>query len=189
MEYKQREYPMFSACGLNCGLCPRYQTDAVSKCPGCSGKDFLAKHPSCGLLSCCQRKGIDYCFECGEYPCPKYDGADSADSFITHLHQLKDMEKARLGGMTEYKNVLDAKIAMLENLLKNYNDGRKKSFYCLAVNLLDLQDVRVVMKALENEVKPEMTEKEKAAIAAKLFQGMADERGTSLKLRKKASQK
>lgn len=47
MEYKQREYPMFSACGLNGGLCPRHQMDGTSKCPGCSGKEFLTKHPTC----------------------------------------------------------------------------------------------------------------------------------------------
>jgi len=26
VEYKLRKYPLFSACGLNRGLCPRYPT-------------------------------------------------------------------------------------------------------------------------------------------------------------------
>ena len=33
-----REYPLFSACGLNCGLCPRFYTDGESRCPGCGAK-------------------------------------------------------------------------------------------------------------------------------------------------------
>jgi len=44
MEYKQREYPLFSACGLNCGLCPRYHTDGISKCPGQN------RHPNATFL-------------------------------------------------------------------------------------------------------------------------------------------
>ena len=39
----------------------------------------------------------------------------------------------------------------LEMLLENYNDGRKKTFYCQAVNLLTLHDIRNVMKVLAAE--------------------------------------
>ncbi|MDA8220886.1 DUF3795 domain-containing protein [Desulfosporosinus sp.] len=74
MEYKQRQYPLFSACRLNCGLCPRYHTDGISKCPGCAGEDFSSKHPTCGVLSCSQRHGIEYCYLCDEYPCKKFEG-------------------------------------------------------------------------------------------------------------------
>jgi len=59
MEYKIRSYPQFSACGLNCGLCPRYHTSGITRCPGCAGENFLMKHPSCGVLSCSQRKKLN----------------------------------------------------------------------------------------------------------------------------------
>lgn len=186
MEYKQREYPLFSACGLNCGLCPRYQMDGASKCPGCSGEGFLAKHPSCGVLSCSQRKGIEYCYECDEFPCKKYDGADQSDSFITHMKQFHDMRKAKELGMDAYRKELDEKIGILEGLLAAYDDGRRKGFFCLAVNLLDLQDVREVMGQIANETQPHQSTKEKAAIAAQLFTDMAGRRNLTLKLRKKA---
>ena len=51
MENKAREYPLFSACGLNCGLCPRHHTVCSSRCPGCAGDGFSTVHPTCGLLS------------------------------------------------------------------------------------------------------------------------------------------
>lgn len=38
---------------------------------------------------------------------------------------------------------------------KKYDDGRRKSFYCVAVNLLDLQDVKSVMGQVFNEIMPE----------------------------------
>lgn len=184
MEYKLREYPLFSACGLNCGLCPRYQMDGTSKCPGCSGKGFLTKHPTCGVLSCSQRKGIEYCCQCDEYPCKRYDGADQSDSFITHLKQLCDLEKAKTLGIDAYKNELNDKVSIIETLLKGYDDGRRKSFFCLAVNLLELHDVRYVMEQIAAKTYPEQTTKEKAATAVKLFQDMAEQRSLTLKLRK-----
>lgn len=185
MEYRQREFPLFSACGLNCGLCPRYQMDGASKCPGCSGEGFLTKHPTCGVLSCSQRKGLEYCFQCDEFPCKKYDGADQSDSFITHLHQFTDMEKAKTLGIDAYKRELDEKIGILENLLAHYDDGRRKGLFCLAVNLLELQDVQSVMEQIELETNPEQPIKERAASAVLLFQKMAESRGIVLKLRKK----
>ena len=94
MEYKIREYPQFSACGLNCGLCPRYYTKGQSRCPGCAGKGFTKSHCSCSILSCCQRKGLEYCFLCDEYPCKKYDGEGIVDSFITHMNIFRDADKA-----------------------------------------------------------------------------------------------
>lgn len=185
MKYQQRDYPLFSACGLNCGLCPRYQMDGTSKCPGCSGKDFLTKHPKCGVLSCSQRKGLEYCFQCDEYPCKRYDGVDAFDSFITHKNQLRDNSKASQLGIKTYKSELDQKIDILEKLLVNYNDGRKKSFFCNTVNLLELTDLEGIMARIEKETSSEKNVKERAAVAAKLLQDAADRHGISLKLRKK----
>ena len=185
MEYTNRQYPLFSACGLNCGLCPRHYTDGASKCPGCAGDGFSAVHPPCGVLSCCQRKGLEYCFLCDEFPCKKYDGADVSDSFITHRNQLTDLEKAKKLGMETYQAELDEKISLLAELLNQYDDGRRKSFFCLAVNLLDLQSVRSIVKQLADSTGAEDSPKVKAESAVCLINETADIKGISLKLRKK----
>jgi len=184
MEYKTRDYPQFAACGLNCGLCPRYYTEGSSRCPGCAGEGFSEVHPSCGILSCNQRKGLEYCFKCEEFPCKKFDKWGDADSFITHKNYLSDMEKARKNGIDAYKTELNAKIKVLEKLLAYYNDSRQKSFFCLAINLLELEDILVIMEQLENNVVLHGTTKEKALAAVALFNKKADENGISLKMRK-----
>ncbi len=69
--------------------------------------------------------------------------------------------------------------------MDNFNDGRHKSFFCVAVNLLDLQDIKSVIKNIGTETTPDLTVKEKSAVAAKLFQTLADQKEISLKLRKK----
>ena len=187
MENYKREYPLFSACGLNCALCPRYHTSGPSRCPGCGGENFLLKHPSCAVINCMRRHGeIEYCYECDEFPCKKYDGADLSDSFITHLNQVKDLDKAKDTGIDGYKVMLGEKADILRFLLDNYDDGRKKSFFCLAVNLLEPDDVRDVVARLTRDISPENGDKkEKAAKAAGLFQDMARNRGVTLELRKK----
>lgn len=73
MKEHYRAYPEYAACGLNCGLCPRYHTQGTSRCPGCGGPGFYHKHPSCAIINCGQRHGgVEYCVLCGEFPCRRY---------------------------------------------------------------------------------------------------------------------
>jgi hypothetical protein len=153
-------------------------------CPGCGGGPG---NQSCAIARCSQQRGgIEYCYLCDKYPCEKYEGIDKYDSFITHRNQLKDLEKVRKIGIERYKTELDEKITILKNLLANYNDGRRKSFFCIAVNLLEQQDIKSVMEQIATEEEScNLTLKEKAAVAANLFQTMAEKRNIILKLNKK----
>lgn len=38
-------------------------------CRGCRQGD--CKYPNCGVAACYKQKGIDFCFQCGEFPCEK----------------------------------------------------------------------------------------------------------------------
>ncbi len=129
---------------------------------------------------------MEYCFQCAEYPCKKYEAADLADSFITHRNQCKDFDKAKAIGSDAYEKALNKKIDILRNLLDSYDDGRRKSFFCVAINLLEVHDIAHVIEQLAKEIRKDMPLKEKAAIAARLFQAMAEEKNIDLKLRKKA---
>ncbi len=182
-DYK-RSYPLFSLCGLNCGLC----TMRIGNyCPGCGGG---AGNQTCAIIRCSlQHGGVEYCYLCEEYPCEKYEGIDEYDSFITHRNQLKDFEKVKKIGIEAYKSELSKKIEILNYLLANYNDGRRKTFFCLAVNLLELQDVEDVMKQIAADDDSNLTLKEKAVLAVNLFKTMAAKRNIVLKLNKKPKKK
>jgi len=184
MKYKTRKNPLFAACGLNCGLCPRHYTEGTSKCPGCAGEGFSDVHPTCGVLSCCQRKGIEYCFQCDEFPCAKYKDTGKKDSFITHRSQFRDMERAILIGIDAYETELNDNVKILKSLLNDYDDGRRKSYFCTAVNLFELEDLGKIMEQLSTTVDINAPLKEKAAAAVHLFELMAEEREISLKLQK-----
>lgn len=50
-------------CGLACALCGEERDCAGCRDDGCVGKE------SCKNLRCCRSKGLDGCWECGEFPC------------------------------------------------------------------------------------------------------------------------
>lgn len=190
MENHVREYPQLAACGLNCGLCPSYYTNGPSKCPGCSGESFFLKRPTCGVISCCNEHGhIEYCYLCDEYPCEKYDNADKHDSFITHKNMFKNFDRIKETGLDEYKSELDEKIEILTDLLDHYNDGRHKSFYCLAVNLLDLEDVKEAMGKIRARVYMDDPIKIKVSTSVSIFNDMAELCGVGLTLNRRKQEK
>lgn len=181
MKNFSRSEPLFSLCGLNCGLCVMY----IGKyCPGCGGGEG---NQACSIARCSQRhEGVEYCSLCMEYPCEKYEGIEVLDSFIVHRNQKKDLEKMKRIGLEAYQNELHVKMDVLDLLLSQYNDGRRKSFYCLAVNLLELRDLKSVMEDIESEVgSNQLTVSEKAKIAVTYFEAMAGKRDIHLKLHKK----
>ena len=166
-------------CGLNCGLCPMR---LGGHCGGCGFGNQSCKIARCGL----EHGGVEYCFQCGEYPCARYGRPAEFDTFITGQRQFLDLEKARRIGPEAYGREQAEKVRLLELLLARYNDGRRKTLYCLAVNLLRVEDIRAALAELETD--PELVAagvKEKAVHLAGRFQKLAEEQGILLKLRKK----
>lgn len=183
MKNFERNNQMFSLCGLNCGLCPMKLNHY---CPGCGGGDG---NQGCVIARCSLTHGnLEYCFQCKEYPCEKYDDIEVFDSFIAHRNQLKDMEKMQRIGVKQYNWELEEKVEKLQYLLANYNDGRRKGFFFIAVNLLELHEINDVMEQISAETSSDdLLLKEKAAIAVRLFQEIAERRSIVLKLNKKPS--
>ena len=118
---------IFSLCGLNCGLCPSF---VRGNCPGCRAGSHCSL--VCEFAPCSVEHGnIEYCFECDEYPCPKYDGVDEYDSLISHKNQLKDIEKAKMMGVEKYRQEQIRKKQILNHFLKEYDNGHRDVFFCL----------------------------------------------------------
>lgn len=179
MKNFKRENLLFSLCGLNCGLCPM---NLNQYCPGCGGGEG---NQSCPIAKCSLQHGkVEYCFQCENYPCEKYDNIDEFDSFITHLHRKQDMEKFRQLGDSLYSAEQHRKKVLLNHLLNTYNDGRKKTLFCVAVNLLELEDLENIIHELGKNTL-NLSLKEKAAYAALLFQKTAANKHITLKLRRK----
>ena len=177
----ERENQLFSLCGLNCGLCPML---LGNYCGGCGNGNQSCKIAKCSL----EHEKIEYCYECGQCPCEKYQHIDEYDSFITHRRQKADLQKAQSIGIAQYNLEQQEKIRILSYLLSNYNDGRRKTFFCVAVNLLDLSELQEGIKQMQtNEELPALPLKEQCLYVVEVFQKIADRRNIKLKLMKKSS--
>lgn len=176
-----RDSQLLSLCGLNCGLCTMR---LGGYCPGCGGGEG---NQSCKIARCSLEHGsVAYCCDCSRYPCEMYRHFDDFDSFITHRRRAADLERVRETGEEAYHAEQRQKIEILNFLLNNFNDGRRKTLFCTAVNLLELADLqKIVRKLTEHTDLEELPLKEKSALAVKLFQQVSQERSIDLKLRKK----
>ena len=169
-----------SLCGLNCTLCSMY---LGKYCPGCGGG--VGNQP-CKIARCSLEQGqIQYCSYCEKYPCENYETEEIYDSFISHRHRHDDLKRIIEIGEDAYCAEQRAKEEILLYLLRECNDGRRKSFYCQAVNLLSLFDLHTAMIVIREYVSKDDLIEVRAAFAVRSLQDMADRCHIDLKLRKK----
>jgi hypothetical protein len=108
------------------------------------------------------------------------------DSFITYQSRIADQQTALKFGIDAYRKLLEGKIEILNLLIDKFDDGRRKGFYCLAVNLLNLETLRSVMKEVEKTASEKsMDRKELAQVAVTALQTMAVKQEILLRLRTK----
>ncbi|MFX1274290.1 MAG: DUF3795 domain-containing protein [Promethearchaeota archaeon] len=184
-----KKYPTIACCGLDCGLCPTYYTEGPSRCPGCCGPDFFDKHPSCSIITCCVKKnGYETCAECDDFPCSKIAKWDLGDSFISHKVSLSNLRLIKEMSIEKFVENQEKRIKLLELMLNQFNDGRSKSFFCIAVTLISIDGLNNILQACEQQIKADHISisdlKSRSKILKGLLRDQAAKDGIELKLRK-----
>ncbi|MBA7711817.1 hypothetical protein ES703_120783 [subsurface metagenome] len=102
-----RKKELFAPCGLFCGVCPWYRAQRdetlakklaarlqlpveAARCPGCRAVKGLAPVMGgqvCETYDCAARKGVDFCYQCDDFPCPNL--APCADRAAEIAHNTK----------------------------------------------------------------------------------------------------
>ena len=189
-KYPLKEYPIVGACGLNCSLCPRHHTEGASRCPGCCGPDFWQKHPECGFITCCvKERHLETCAQCVDWArCEKVakllDSAKYCDSFISYRPLAANFTFIQKNGIEEFVRLETEKERFLKKLIDNYDDGRSKSFYCIACQLIPLDKLRKVVENVELKMTEDTTSKEKTKLTRAAINNVANNLQIDLKLRK-----
>lgn len=151
-------------------------------CGGCGNGNQSCKIAKCSL----EHGKVEYCYECEQYPCEKYQHIDEYDSFITHRRRKADLERAQYIGIEQYNSEQQEKTQILSHLLSNYNDGRRKNFFCVAVNLLELSELKEAMEQIEsNDELSSLPLKVQSLFVVEVFQKFAAKSNIELKLIKK----
>ena len=189
-EVHYKSYPTVGACGIDCGLCPRYHARTGSRCPGCAPSGFLeiggqwCKMTRCGVRDC----GFETCAECAEFPCYRFDGWNVGDSFVSHLNSIANLYAIKEHGLTSFVEQQQKRIELLEAMISEFDEGRSKSYCCLAATLLPLEVVEETVARARRDVVdlgiPELDRKGRARVLHSLIDEVATRLGVSLRLRK-----
>lgn len=182
------KYPEVGICGLSCQLCPQYHTKANSKCGGCKSESRMAL--GCSFITCAvKKKGIEFCWNCIEnLNCLKWTthrqvGA-KYDSFKCYQKLEEDIDFIQENGLEQYKGLQNTREEILKDMLDNFNEGRSKSYYCIAVTVMKIEELKEAL-IIAREKSHGLDIKDKSKILHSTLDGIAKQGGYYLKLRKK----
>ena len=180
-------YPTIGICGLSCRLCPMHHTEAESRCMGCKSEGRMAV--GCPFITCAvKKKGIEFCWECEENEtCEKWrnhrESGKKADSFKCYQKLEEDIAFILKNGVEEFEKTHKIREDLLKEMLKNFNEGRSKSYYCIAATVLEIDELRDALKRAETDSSG-MDVKKKSNILHSIIEGIAERKSYCLKLRK-----
>jgi hypothetical protein len=171
-----KKYPTIGVCGLDCGLCPRYYTIGLSRCPGCGGHDFFNKHPSCSFITCgVKKKNLEVCAECLEFPCSKfksdeeYQQLKESSSYPPYKRVLPNLNFIGEFGIEEFIEQQKKRIQLLETMIENFDDGRSRSFYCKAAAFLEVTNLSSSIEQATQKIKSDNINQNDVKIKAKIL--------------------
>ena len=179
-----KKYPTIGVCGLDCGLCPRYYTKGTSRCPGCAGPDFIDKHPSCSFITCCvKKKNHEVCAECSEFPCSKfkndeeYQQVKESSSYPSYKKVMPNLNFIKEHGIEKFLEQQKKRIKLLEMMIKDFDDGKSRSFFCKATTLMDISNLEESLDEATKKIKTDKIKPNDIKIKAKILKEILNKVG------------
>jgi hypothetical protein len=181
------EYPEIGICGLSCRLCPRYQTNTASKCDGC--KSIARITLGCPFITCAiKKKGVEFCWDCkSNEPCEKWnrhcEAGKEHDSFKSYRKLEDDINFIKKYGVEAYNRQQEIRESLLLKLLNEFNEGRSKSYYCIAVTVMDIDELENALEEAYTRLNTQYI-KERSKIMHSILDRIASKKDYHLQLRK-----
>lgn len=126
---KPEEIRLAAPCGTNCEACEAYlckdspqMLEYVASrglrremlpCPGCRPTGGLCpvyQGATCATWECVQQKGVEFCYECDEFPCRKLNPCADRAGVLPHNMKLFNLATIRHQGVEKFRaGFLDVK--------------------------------------------------------------------------------
>ncbi|MCJ7571487.1 MAG: DUF3795 domain-containing protein [Candidatus Thermoplasmatota archaeon] len=181
------KYPEIGVCGLSCRLCSMYNTNAESRCLGCKSTTRMAV--GCPFITCAvKKKGIEFCGECKDSKtCEKWkkhrEAGKKFDSFKCYQKLEEDISFIQKDGISEFEKMQKQRENLLKRMLKDFNEGRSKSYYCIAATVLEIEELKEAITMAKKRTGG-LEIKGKSKILHSILDDIAGKKGYCLKLRK-----
>jgi hypothetical protein len=183
----QIKYPEIAVCGLSCRLCPAYNAGAKRWCDGCKREKRMAV--GCPFLTCAlKRKGVEFCWDCQENKhCERWlkhrTYGKKADSFKCYQTLEHDIAFIQKNGVAEFERDQKDREQLLKEMLRDFNEGRSKSYYCIAATVFDIEELRGVLSQAKRQSSG-LDIKGKSKILHSILDDIARKKAYYLRLRK-----
>lgn len=155
---------LVGCCGLNCGLCSKYQSKAPSRCIGCK---LGEQHSWCSIWNCCVKKhGFENCTECSEiFNCTIF----LRRKVIEWIPAANNLYKIKENGLEKWLKEQKERLILLEELLQNYNEGRSMNFYCKICSRLPVDLINKAIKETKKQLGNKKINTPDVKLKAKVF--------------------
>jgi hypothetical protein len=143
----------------------------------------------CPFITCAaKKKGIEHCTLCAEgETCERWKGhreySRARDTFVCYQKLEESIAYVREHGLDAFERAQELRERLLKRMLSGFDDGRSKSFYCIAATVLEPEELERAIDAAEAS-SPGKTPKERAKIMRQVLEKIAREKRYSLALRK-----
>jgi hypothetical protein len=103
-------------CGIYCKRCPGIK---FYNCQGCRDqKGKIKDFPVCKTYECVISKGLEFCYECNDFPCEMLQPIVNFEIFAPHNSKVYNSIMIKKLGLKEWEKICDEKTTL-------YYQGRK----------------------------------------------------------------
>jgi len=143
----------------------------------------------CPFITCAvKRRGIEFCWQCAEKDaCEKWRkhrafGAER-DTFKCYQKLGDNIDYIQRNGVGAFEEAQKVRARLLGAMLQEFNEGRSKSYYCLAATVLEVGELEAALVQARRD-SAELEIKDKSKLLHSILDEIAEEKRYYLKLRK-----
>jgi len=143
----------------------------------------------CPFITCAlKKKGIEFCWQCEESAlCEKWskhrEASKRVDSFKCYQTLEDDISFIQKNGVNDFQKNQKIREQLLKEMLQNFNEGRSKSYYCIAATVLQIEELNIALiQAKKDSNKLDI--KDKSKVLHSILDEIAKKKHYLLKLRK-----
>ncbi len=180
-------WPEIGVCGLSCRLCPMYHSRGESRCGGCKSESRMSV--GCSFITCAvKKKGIEFCWDCQEgATCDRWrnhrESGRHVDSFVCYQRLEDNIRFVQENGVQEFQREQLVREGLLREMLRKYNEGRSKTFYCIASTVMETGELEsALIEAKKQSAGSDV--KQRAKTLHRILEKVATRKNYCLKLRK-----
>jgi hypothetical protein len=143
----------------------------------------------CPFITCAVKKqGIEFCCDCHDsQTCEKWakhrEFGRQHDTFKCYQKLEDDISAIAQNGIDSFEEQQKAREQILKEILAEFNEGRSRSYYCIAATVMEIEDLKEVLGRAQEEYEG-LGIKDKSRVMHTILDSIASERNYYLRLRK-----